>query len=260
MKDNLRLIWQFARTELVDRYAGSMLGAGWSVIWPLSQIIIFVVVFSKIMNAKLSIFGQDVDEFGYSIYLMAGILPWMAFANAFQNITEIFNHKKSILTKVAVQPKVFFGAVLISESVIFALSTLMFWVFLWWANYRFDVVLLWLVPIYLVQLLFTYGLGKIVSILGVFYSDVQEVVKIGLQLLFWMTPIVYVVDILPEGFAGLMAWNPFYHFVEGYHAIYVHGKAPDLAMLGSFLLISLLLIWLARGFYGKTEKAIKDML
>ena len=81
----LALIWNFTRQDLKDRYAGSILGTFWAFLGPLSNILMFTLIFSQIMGAKLAAFGGEFEHFAYSIYLVAGMVPWLAFAICLAN-------------------------------------------------------------------------------------------------------------------------------------------------------------------------------
>ncbi len=118
------------------------------------------------------------------------------------------------------------------------LLSCMFVIFLF-LGHHFELVIFWLLPLTMLLAAFSVGLGLIVGIVNVFVRDLTQVVPIILQMLFWFTPIVYPVSIIPEKFRHLLELNPVYHFVSAYHEIIVYGQSPQ---LGSTLIIGTLTI------------------
>jgi lipopolysaccharide transport system permease protein len=108
--------------------------------------------------------------------------------------------------------------------------------------------------------LLAYALGLFCAILSVFIRDIKEVVGIVVQLWFWLTPIVYVGDILPKFVQSVMALNPFYQLATAYRVTLIQGHAPDLLPLllltGLATGLLLLAMWVGRHL----ERDIRDFL
>ena len=84
--------------------------------------------------------------------------------------------------------------------------------------------------------------------------------QVVLQLLFWMTPIVYMPSILPAGMAELMRFNPLATLVAGYHAVLVYGKAPDVASLVPVVLLTLVLLGASLFVFRRASAEMVDVL
>ena len=102
LRSSLPVILHLTRQDLIDRHSGSLLGAAWTFIAPLVNILVFVLVFSRIMGAKLEGFGAEIDQYSYSIYLICGVLAWSAFANSLGRITNLYKDQSHLVTKVNV--------------------------------------------------------------------------------------------------------------------------------------------------------------
>ena len=257
---NVALLLTFTRQDLVDRYSASLLGGIWTLINPLVQILIYTLIFSKIMGARLSDLGVEFNEYGYSIYLVPAVLAWGAFGNTVTRVTTIYLDKASLIGKVSLSMRTLPLYILLSETVVFLISMSLFAIFLLLIGFPITAAWLWLVPVYLVQQLLAYSLGFGAAVLGVFIRDVVELVRIAVQLWFWLTPIVYVLDILPEETQELLSWNPMTHFVTAFRAAILYAETPDLAALGKLLALGLVL--LAMGLYGfkRLEKDMRDFI
>lgn len=256
--DSLPLVAQLAKQELVDRHKGSVLGRAWTFIGPLITILVFVLVFSRIMGARLEGFGAELDQYGYSIYLIAGILPWMAFAKCLERITNLFVEQGHLITKVRVSLKALPLSVLLAESVPHLVAMGFFAAFLWLVEFPFSVWWLGLVPVFALQCAFLYGLGLTLAVLAVYLKDIREMVAVGLQLWFWVTPIVYVTDILPAWVLDWLALNPVFHIVGAYRDLIMRQQLPDWPGLAALAAVTLALVVLAFWLLARTERDLRD--
>ena len=257
---NIALLLNFSRQDLIDRYAGSVLGGTWSFILPFVNIAIFALVFSKIMGARLESFGQEFSQYGYSIYLIACILPWNSFANTIIRTTTVYRDKAGLLTKVNIGLKTLPVYMLFSEAFIYLVSMVFFAGFLMLIGFPVDKYWFFIPVIYFIQQLFAYALGFTLAILSVFIRDIREFISVVIQLWFWLTPIVYVVTILPEGLFNLAKFNPFYVLVNAYREVIIAHQLPDFNGLAVLLCIGLGMLFLSLFLCNKLEKELRDFL
>ena len=96
---NFSLIFELAKRDFIERYSGSALGFVWSFIYPLINILIYMIIFGNLMGARLP--GMS-SVWGYGVYLISGLVPWMAFANTVTRSSTVFLDKKNIISKIHV--------------------------------------------------------------------------------------------------------------------------------------------------------------
>ncbi|WP_062385017.1 ABC transporter permease [Pseudomonas abietaniphila] len=257
---NWNLIVNFTRQDLIDRHSASMLGAAWTFILPLINILIFTLVFSNIMGMRLGGLGQDLGRWGYSVYLVSGLLAWNCFAATLSRITQVFHDKAHLIGKVRMSLWTLPVYVVLSETVHYLIATGFFMIFLIAIDFHFTWSLLWWIPIFLCQQLLAYALGMTCAILSVFMRDIGQIVGVVVQLWFWLTPIVYVANILPGFIQQLVALNPFYHLVLAYRAALITGEAPHLLSIGVLVVFSVALLAIAIFVGRKLERDIRDFL
>lgn len=256
---NVALLLTFARQDLIDRYAGSLLGAGWTFLHPLAQIAIFTVVFSNLMGARLPT-DAVTGGFGYSVYLISGLIAWIAFSNTVTRTCDVFTAKGAIISKVKLPLLHLPLYILLSESAIYLISLGLFGLFLAWLGELPGRAVILLPFIFLLQQLFAYALGLWGAMLNVFIKDVREVVTVVLQFWFWFTPIVYVDSILPAFARDWLWYNPAYSFISAYHALFVYGTLPDLERLLTLVVVVQVLLVAGYLAFKKLEKDIRDFL
>jgi homopolymeric O-antigen transport system permease protein len=221
---NRRLLWQMVTTDLRGRYVESVLGFAWSIIHPLALVGIFVLVFSRIMGARIDADGGRV---AYGVYLCAGLLPWTAFQEVLARSTTVFVDQANLTRKINFPPAFMHGYVLAAAALNLAFLIAAFLFILLVTGSLRATLIGW--PLFLLlQLLFGAGLGLIASIAHVFFRDTAQLVNLGLQVWFWLTPIVYPIEIVPKRVASVLFWNPAYLFTRIHQSLVVSGRWPTL--------------------------------
>ncbi|MDY0069351.1 MAG: ABC transporter permease [Porticoccaceae bacterium] len=255
------LLLHFVRQDLVDRHAASALGALWTLLIPLANILIFTLVFSRLMGARLEMLGmQSLGAYSYSVYLVTGLLAWTCFANTLSRIGQVFHEKAGLIGKVKVSLFTLPLYVLISELVIYGISMSFFVAFLLLIDFQLSWHWLWLPIILAVQQLLAYSLGLIVAVLSVFLRDIRELVTLAVQFWFWLTPIVYVMTILPDKWLWLFKLNPLYHTTAAMREALIIGATPDLLTLGIIAMLGMGLLMGGLFIGKKLERDIRDFL
>ncbi|MDY6908823.1 MAG: ABC transporter permease [Thermodesulfobacteriota bacterium] len=254
---NISLILELTKRDFVERFAGSSLGAAWAFIWPLVNLVIYIVIFSQIMGARLP--GHS-NVYSYGVYLTAGLIPWTAFAGTFSRSSQVFLEKRNLISKIRLSLPALLLFVSLAESVTFAITMGFFFIFLLATGFPLNPHLILLPFIYFLQQMLAFGLGLLFATFMVFIRDLKEVVGILLQLWFWMTPIVYVKDILPEPVKPLMIYNPAYAFIESYQRLFIFQDTPHLGSLVVLTVLAHLVTLGAYGLFRKLEKDIRDFL
>lgn len=205
------------------RYLGSVLGSAWAVVNPLAQIAIYTLVFSQVMRARLP---NVHDPLAYSLFLCAGVLTWGYFVEVLQRGQTVFLEQANLLKKVSF-PRVTLPAyVFLSATVSFLITWGLFLAFLLATGRWPGWVLIALVPLLLLQQALAVGLGVFLGVTNVFFRDVAQVVGVGLQFWFWLTPIVYPLSTVPPAVRDAMAWNPMFPLVAAYQQVVVEHRWP----------------------------------
>src|SRR5471032_846538 len=211
------------KREFQARYRNSLFGALWTVLNPLSMIVVYTVVFAHIMRARLP--GVD-DGMAYSIYLCAGLLAWGLFTEITLRSQNMFLENANLLKKISFPRICLPVIVLINASINFAIIIGLFLGFLLITGSWPGTVLLALIPLIALQMMFCAGLGMILGVLNVFFRDVGQLFGICLQFWFWLTPIVYPMSILPEWVQRLLQLNPLTNLITSYQNLFVYGQWP----------------------------------
>ena len=245
LREMIRSVWSYrgfifgsVRREFQSRYRNSLLGALWTILNPLAMILVYTVIFSQVMRARLP--GVD-DGLAYSIYLCAGLLTWGLFGEITTRSLTMFLENANLLKKLSFPRICLPLIVLLNACVNFAIILGLFLGFLLISGRWPGVALLALPALLLIQLLFAAGLGMVLGVLNVFFRDVGQFFGIALQFWFWLTPIVYPLSILPESIQGLVYLNPMTALMQAYQDLFLKGAWPDWASLLPLCALGLLM-------------------
>ena len=251
-------IFSSIKRDFESRYRASLLGAFWIVAQPLTMIVIYTVVFGELMQAGLP--GYEQTPFAFSIYLCAGIIFWGLHAEILSRMTTVFVDHANLIKKTAFPrvclPAIVAGTALVNLAVILSL----FFGFLLWINSWPGLVVLAVVPILFLQMMLSMGLGLLLGTLHVFFRDVGQFVSILLQFWFWLTPIVYPLQIVPERFAAWLALNPMQPLMAAYQDIFLARAAPDYSSLHATLWLAIVLLLLGAWLFLRHAHELVDEL
>ncbi len=252
----LRAIWRFRGfirgavwREFHSRYVRSAFGFLWAVAEPLAMILIYTLVFSKVMNARLPGLG---DGWSYSIYLCAGILTWGLFADTISRCQVMFLENANLLKKIHF-PRITLPIIsVVSASINFGISILILGVFLFLIDRSPEISVLFWIPLLLLQQMFAVGLGVFTGILNVFLRDTGKTMGVLLTFWFWATPIVYPIEILPSELRELvLTYNPMAPLMAFYQSLILGTDPPEPASL--LPLLGCTFVFLIAGYLAFTR-------
>ena len=225
--------------EFRDRSARTIWGHAWLVIEPAVQIGIYVVIFSSVLQAKLPGTG---DRLAYSIYLCSGLLAWNFFAGLLLQGRTLFLEHADLLRTMRFPRSTLPLALLGRNAINAGIPIVMFLILMMLMGRWPGPIVLAALPFLLIQTLLGLSLAVLVGTLNVFIRDVGSFVGVAVQFWFWLTPIVYPIEIVPEAAHALLNWNPMRHVVGAYQRILVEGEAPDWLTLVPLSILTLVVV------------------
>lgn len=245
------------RREFQARYRNSMLGAAWMLLNPLAMIVVYTVIFSQLMHARLP---NTSSEFAYGIYLCAGLLTWGLFTEIVTRLQNVFLDNGNMIKKLSF-PRICLPIISVLNACLnFSIIFGLFLIFLLLSDNFPGWVFLGIVPVLLIQILFAVGLGIILGVLNVFFRDIGQLFGIVLQFWFWFTPIVYTLSTLPAAIQPLIKFNPMASLIMAYQDIFVSGLWPDWSSLWPVALVSVVLCFLGMQLFRRRSGEMVDEL
>ncbi len=254
---SVAFIIEMTRRDFAERFAGSILGSFWAIIWPMVNLFIYIVIFGKLMGARLP-GASDINAYG--IYLAAGLIPWTAFGATISRSASAFVDKKHIISKVNTSLPALLLQINLSETITYLVSMALFLSVLFLQGHAFHPSLILAPFVFYLQQLLAFGLGLFSAVLTVFIRDVREITGVILQLWFWFTPIVYVFDILPNIAKQALVYNPAYTIIQSYQRMFVFSDYPPFKSLAILTVIAHFFLLISYLLFRYLEKDIRDFL
>lgn len=257
IRNNGSLMRSMVRRDILGRYRGSFGGWFWTVLNPLLLMSTYFFVFGVVLKSKLP---GDASPSSFALYLLAGMLPWLAFSEAVGrapvNMLEHRQFIKKLRFPIETLPVNIMLSGLVSELfglVIFVVGLLVF-------RGSIPLSVLWLPVLLIPQMLFTAGLCWFLAALGVFVRDLAQINGFLLTLWFFLTPICYTDAGMPQAARAVLTKNPIYVLVTGYRDIFLQGHAPAWGPLWKLWVLAGVVFILGHAWFYKLRKSFADMM
>lgn len=240
------LVRNLTLTELKLRYRDSALGFLWTVLNPLFYLLILALVFSKIIRLQIP---------GYAIFLFAGLASWLMIQQTVIIATGSVVNNQALIRKIYVPKLVFPVSNVLARFVDHGILIALLVVFMAVFGAKYTWALAFLPVAVLIHFLGAFGLSLLLAVAYIRFRDVQNIAAIVFQALFYATPIIYSIDVLPEAYRPLFLWNPFYYYVEILRWPVYHGAMPPWNITGIAAAISVVLFVAGWAVFVRREKS-----
>ncbi len=237
------------KKEIRGKYKGSFLGVLWSFINPLLSVVVYAIVFHYIMRFNIE---------HYLIYLIAGIIPWTFFT------TSINSGMNSILFNANIIKKVYFPREILPISSVtsglvnFIISCIIILIFAIFSGVGIGFSLLFLPIVVIIQYIFTLGIVFVLSAIEIYVKDIEHIVNFIISMLFYVTPILYTPEYVPERMRFILQLNPMAYIIEAYHDIFYYKQIPNMYNLGIIFIISMLIFVLGHKVFRRLQKGFAE--
>ncbi len=226
--------------EFKVRYKNTFMGYAWSVLHPLVLALIFSLFFSFFVRVP-----------AYTLYLIASLFPWQWIANTCFGANGYFLGNASLIKKVRFHRFMLVFSSVFNESIHFVCSIPVILGFMWYYGRTPHWDWLWAVPALLaLQLLMMTGVGLTIATCNLFFRDLERLTSLAVQALFYMTPIVYSVDMIPASYHWILYVNPFANLILCWQGVF-YGNSVDLSHLAAAAGWSVTLAGLGFTIYSK---------
>jgi ABC-type polysaccharide/polyol phosphate export permease len=250
-----KLVKYFLIKDIKSRYAGSGLGIIWAVILPVFQILIYWFVFSTIMRVR----PYSNAQIPYIYFLLSTFFFWLAFLEGILRSCTVIIENAELVKKVPF-PNI---ALPISVTLSIYLQNMIgviFFIIIYSISGLSHFCLFLIIPVLLLQFLFSLGAGMFMAAIVPYVRDLQQVMGYVLQGMFFLSPVIYSLDAIPKRFRNLAYLNPVTIYIESYHKIVFEKTFPSLWHLGGMICISGLFLFLGIKTFRKLNEGFADIL
>lgn len=211
------LLITLAKKDLAVKYKNTFLGYIWSICYPLALATVFYIAFKHVMRIQVE---------NYALFLVSGLFAWQWFANSTVSSVHVYIQNSNIIKKVKFEKHVLPMSLVLIDMLHFIVSIPVIMLFLYLHDFK-VVHFSWLYQIPLVMVVnfvFVYAVALIMGTVNLFFRDMERIVTILLMMLFYLTPIFYPVEFVPERYANLYMLNPMAELITLWRHIFMYGE------------------------------------
>ena len=229
------ILFSFAFSDLKIRYRNSILGIMWSIVEPLLLLGLLFFVFSKI-------FKFEIENF--PIYLLLGIITWNFFKNGTQLALNSLTNRSSLMTQIYFPRSIPAFSAGVTSSILLLTELAVLGIFMVILGFFPPSTIILLIPIFLLEFLLILGISLPLSVLNVKFKDVEFIWGVVLQSGFFLTPIFYQFDMLPDSIQNILQFSPMVQIVTMAHHVTLYGELPPInsILYALFSIFSLVVI------------------
>ncbi|MEP6609768.1 MAG: ABC transporter permease [Burkholderiaceae bacterium] len=248
-------IWGGIRRDLQLRYFGSVLGVAWLVVQPAALIGIYFLIFTTVFPNRVT---AEIGNYG--AFLCAGLVPWLMFAEIIQRGHTCFLENAQLIRHSNFPRILLPVTTTLSAMLNFSLLLVIYLAALALTGQSLSVHLIALPLLIAVLGGLAFSVTLVLALINVYARDITQAVPFALQLLFWLTPIVYASSSMPGTLARFLDWNPLTEVIEGFHDAVVSHAWPDWSRLAYPLLFLTASLLLSRYVYRRVASTLADQL
>jgi lipopolysaccharide transport system permease protein len=256
----MRELWQYRDLfytltvhRIKVRYKQSVLGLAWAILQPLSLMLIYTVIFSKI--AKVPSEGVP-----YAVFAYAALLPWTFFSSSLTNATQGLVSHSQLVTKVyfarEILPLTYVSAALFD----FAVATTFLIALFFYYGVGLTSYVLYAIPILILLAALATAFSLFLSAMQVWFRDIGVAMPLLLQLWMFSTPVVYPLSAVPQRFRGLYVLNPLVGVIENFRRVVLQGVEPDFHSLAISAIGAAILLPLTYLYFKRVEATMADVI
>lgn len=244
----LFLIWR----NIKVRYAQSAIGIGWAILQPVATMVVFTVVFGRLV-------GLESNGAPYAVFTFAALVPWTYFANCLTEGTGSMVTNAQMISKIyfprLIMPIATIGARLVDFLIAFAVLGLLM------AYYGImpNVGILMVPVLIVIMAMSATGLALLLTALAIQFRDVNYGIGFGVQLLMYAAPVVYPASLIPDRYQHLYALNPMVGVIEGFRSALLGTRSMPWDLIGIGGVVAIILFFAGMFYFRRKEHIFADV-
>lgn len=248
------LFYFLAWRDVKLRYKQTIFGILWAVIQPFLTMVVFTVIFGNLAQVSSG-------NIPYPIFVYAGLLLWDVFSSSLNNASQSLVNSSNIIQKVYFPKLILPAASVIVSLIDFVFAAVIFAGIMVYYRFIPNITGLILLPFLLLITVFaSMGIGWLLSAFNVKYRDVRYMLPFFLQLLIFITPVIYPIDIIPESYQWILTLNPMTGIIETFRASFLGTGYINWSTLGISVASTLFFVILGLMYFLKSEKTFADVI
>lgn len=247
------LLYIFVWRDIKVRYKQTVIGIAWAVLQPFLLMVVFTVFFGSLIKVPS-------DGIPYGVFVYAGLLFWNYFSTALTNASNSLIENENILKKIYFPRLILPLSPTLTPVVDFLFAALVYAGILTYYSFSPVFTSILITPLLLLLSWMTaYGLGTLFASMNVRYRDLRYALPFFIQLLLFLTPVIYPVTLIGEKYRWIMALNPMTGIIDTARAALLGNRAIDWPLLGISSLIACALLGIGLFTFRRAERTFADV-
>lgn len=198
--NRLERIWVLTKSDFIQRYYGSFFGVFWAFLNPLFQLMIFYFIFTWFFNSKIE---------NYALYVLSGLLMWMFFSETTRKGLTLLRNKRYLYEHIPINKLDIFYASIASTLIALLINFVIYFIVSLFMPVNYGISIIVFPYLILLACGFVFSVSLILSLLNVFFEDIDHVWDIALLAIFWTMPLFYQQELIVSDYRFLLYANPF---------------------------------------------------
>lgn len=254
-----QLVYQMVKRTVAGRYRGSILGMGWSLLYPIIMLAVYTFVFGVVFRSRWPSSG-DGGTAAFAVMLFAGLLIHQFFSECLSRAPGLIvgnvQYVKKVLFPLEVLPWVAVGSALFQSTM--SITILLAFVLFLKGSLPWTIVF---IPVVIFPIaLLAVGIVWTVSALSVYIRDISQVIGVLTTMLLFLSPIFYPIQALPKIAQGLIFFNPLTVIIIQFRRVALEGVTPDWIALGLYTVVAFAVAWLSLSWFQRVRTGFADVL
>ncbi|MFA7192123.1 MAG: ABC transporter permease [Candidatus Paceibacterota bacterium] len=247
------LMYFFTWRDLKVRYKQTAIGALWAIFQPFITMVVFTIFFGGLLNVPS-------DGVPYPIFVYTGLLFWQFFSSALSDTSNVLITNQSIITKVYFPRLILPLSSVATKFIDFAIASLILVGMMIYYGYTPNIIGVLVMPLLLlITFMASTGLGLFLASINVKYRDVRYILPFFIQILMFVTPVIYPAGVLGK-YSWILALNPMMGVIQSARAALLGTTVLNWNLIGLSLLVTTVLLFIGIYTFKKTERHFADII
>jgi lipopolysaccharide transport system permease protein len=247
------LIFSFALRDIKARYKQTALGVAWSLLQPLSMMVVFTLVFSLFARVPS-------DGVPYPVFAYGALIFWTFFSNSVSGGTGAMVSNATLIRKIYFPRETLLIAVLAAGLIDLGVASILFAGMLAYFKISLTLSAFWVIPLLVLQITLTFAVTSLTSAAHVNFRDMGHALPLVIQLWMFATPVAYPISVIPGWLRPWYLLNPMASIIDGYRSALIMGRAPDLPAVGVSVAVTIILTILGLTVFKRAARTFADVI
>jgi lipopolysaccharide transport system permease protein len=252
LRRNRELLMHLVSRNIRSQYKQSILGYAWILLNPIAQLATLAFIFSVVF-----VMGPN-GRGSFSLFLFVGLLPWIFFTNAITAATDSVAHGANLVTAVYFPREILVVAAVLVRVVDLIAGALILAVLIVESGQPLTFSALWVIPLFFLHLVFIVGLSLPLAALNLFFRDIRYLVGVITYLWFFLTPIFYSINDVPQRYRFVWDLNPNARLISSYRYALLDNVSPPIGSVVALAILSFACLGVGYFIFKKLEPSFAE--